>query len=134
MKAFIERHEARLSHIFAPCELAYSQGKKTPYPHLAVRFAAKEAFFKALGTGWSLGLRWPEVAVESSSSGQPQIVLSGKAQLLAENLRVFEIHVSLSHTRDLATAQVVLESQLPRPMTQKHPVATADGIVYSAAE
>ena len=104
-----ERHQSFLKRIFASCELKYCQGKKNPYPHLAARFAAKEAVFKALGTGWSLGLSWTDVAVENDMTGNPAIQLSNGAKCLADKLGVQKTHISLTHTGAYATAQVVIE-------------------------
>ncbi|HEV7365278.1 MAG TPA: holo-ACP synthase [Gemmatimonadales bacterium] len=104
-----QRHAAFLTRTFAPCELHHCQEKVNPYPHLAARFAAKEAVFKALGTGWSMGLQWTDVAVENNAAGKPAIRLSGAARRLAEQLGANKIHLSLTHTGRYAGAQVVLE-------------------------
>ena len=74
----------------------------------AARFAAKEAFFKALGTGIFTSLT--EVEVLNNASGQSQIFLSGNAKTFAENLGVKNIFVSLSHCREYATAFVILSN------------------------
>lgn len=103
------RHSAFLTRTFAPCELHHCQEKANPFPHLAARFAAKEAVFKALGTGWSVGLEWTDVAVENNAAGQPAIRLTGVARQLADQLGAHRIHLSLTHTGSYAGAQVVLE-------------------------
>jgi holo-[acyl-carrier protein] synthase len=104
-----QRHAAFLTRTFAPCELHHCQDRANPFPHLAARFAAKEAVFKALGTGWSLGLEWTDVAVENNAAGKPTIRLSGVARRLAEQLGTHKIHLSLTHTGPYASAQVILE-------------------------
>jgi holo-[acyl-carrier protein] synthase len=104
-----QRHAAFLTQTFAPTELHHCQNKANPFPHLAARFAAKEAVFKALGTGWSNGLKWTDVAVENNAAGKPAIRLSGAARRLAERLGAHKIHLSLTHTGPYAGAQVVLE-------------------------
>ncbi len=104
-----EQHEAFLARTFAPREIEHCRGKKNPYPHFAARFAAKEAVFKAFGTGWSGDLRWTDVVVENNSAGRPSISLSGSAERYAEKLGVDTIHISLTHTLSYAGAQVVME-------------------------
>jgi len=101
--------DTSLSETHLCAMLKYCQGKEKPFPHLAARFAAKEAVFKALGTGWSLGLRWIDVAVENNLAGQPVVRLTGSARRLAEKLGVQKIHLSLTHTRTYAGAQVIME-------------------------
>lgn len=80
-----------------------------PAAFLAKRFAAKEAFVKALGTGLRRGMRWTEIQVVNDALGRPSLVLSGKAQALAEAAGVRALHLSLSDEEALATAFVVLE-------------------------
>ena len=80
-----------------------------PAAFLAKRFAAKEAFVKALGTGLRRGMRWTEIQVVNDALGRPSLVLSGKAQALAEAAGVRSLHLSLSDEEALATAFVVLE-------------------------
>jgi holo-[acyl-carrier protein] synthase len=99
-----------LTRVFTPHEIAYCQPKRRCFEHLAARFAAKEALFKALGTGLSGKLRWTDVEVHNEPSGKPYIILSGAARELADEMGVHAIFVSLSHTRQYAIAQVVLQS------------------------
>ncbi|MBC8234973.1 holo-ACP synthase [bacterium] len=100
-----DRFEKR---VFTPREIAYCNSKKSPYQSLASRFAAKEAVFKALGTGWCLGLRWQDVEVVNDSFGKPNIILNSEAQRRAELMGVQKVMVSLSHTKQHAVASVVL--------------------------
>jgi holo-[acyl-carrier protein] synthase len=118
------RRPAFLTRTFAPAELHHCQEKANPFPHLAARFAAKEAVFKALGTGWSRGLQWTDVAVENDAAGKPAIRLSGAARCLAEQLGTHKIHLSLTHTGSYAGAQVVLE-RLPAHLDQTSEIETA---------
>ena len=99
-----------LTRVFTPQEIAYCQPKRRCFEHLAARFAAKEALFKALGTGLSGKLRWTDVEVRNEPSGKPSITLCGAARELADEMGVHAIFVSLSHTRQYAIAQVVLQS------------------------
>ena len=103
----VERHGDRfLRRIYSEAEIAGIHGNREQY--LAARFAAKEAAFKALGTGWR-GVRWVEVEVENLPSGQPILKLSGEARRRADDLGATRYHVSLTHTAEYAAAQVVLE-------------------------
>jgi holo-[acyl-carrier protein] synthase len=97
-----------LARVFTPNEIAYCQPKRHPFQHLAVRFAAKEAVFKALGTGLSGGLHWTDAEVRNEPSGKPSLTLLGPAKALADELGVRTILVSLSHSRHYAVAQVML--------------------------
>ena len=97
-----------LARVFTSHEITYCQPKRHCFQHLAVRFAAKEAVFKALGTGLSGGLHWIDAEVRNEPSGKPYLVLSGAAKDLADRLGVHTILVSLSHSRQYAIAQVML--------------------------
>jgi holo-[acyl-carrier protein] synthase len=76
----------------------------------AARFAAKEAAMKALGTGWSHGVRWRDIEVARQPGGRPTIKFHGKAAEFAARLSTKNIALSLSHTAAQAIAQVILES------------------------
>lgn len=79
--------------------------------HYAARFAAKEAFFKAIGSGYRGGLAFNEIAIVNDELGKPLLHLSGKTEEFAQQRQVAEIHVSLSHLRELAGAVVIIESK-----------------------
>ncbi len=101
-----ERFEKR---VFDGSELHYAHSRREPHLHLAARFAAKEAFFKALGTGFGRGINWTDVIVKNQPNGKPDLVVKGKARDLADEKGVRRIHVSLSHTEDSGMAVVILE-------------------------
>jgi len=101
--------------LFTPEEIAYCEAKHYPAPHYAVRFAAKEALFKALGAAQVNGASWREVEVRNERSGQSHLILHGRLQDAAAALHADRIFVSLSHTRKWAVANVVLESTEQRP-------------------
>jgi holo-[acyl-carrier protein] synthase len=103
------RGDRALARLFTPAEARRCRERRHPPESFAARFAAKEAFFKALGTGWGRGGAWTEVEVVSAHSGAPSIRLSGTAAALAERRGVRSIHLSLTHTGDTAAAFVVLE-------------------------
>ena len=106
--------EAFLQRVFTPGEVAYCQAKKNSGESFAARFAAKEAGAKALGTGISRGVGWKDFEVKRAASGQPSLVLSGRAAELAAALGVARISLSLTHSRELAMAVVAMEGQKDR--------------------
>lgn len=98
--------------IFADCEIAYCEKKRYPERHLAARFAAKEALFKALGTGKIGPCRWKDIIITNGTNGQPIIELNGKTLEMAQTMSVNKIHLSLTHTSRWAAATVILESNI----------------------
>ena len=96
--------------IFTKQELKYCKGKKNWIQGLACRFAAKEAVFKALGTGWQGGVEWKDVEVTNDSLGKPYITLTGKSEQLSRQLGTRDILVSMTNTNDYGAAQVILIS------------------------
>jgi holo-[acyl-carrier protein] synthase len=75
----------------------------------AARFAAKEAFLKALKTGWRGKITWHDMEILNDAQGVPTLEIRGEARVLLENLGATKIHLSLSHTTDHAVAEVILE-------------------------
>jgi holo-[acyl-carrier protein] synthase len=101
--------DAFLRKTFTAAELAYCRKQKKVPQHLTGRFCAKEAFFKALGTGWAKGMSWTEVEIVRKASGQPQLRLLGRAKAWAAKAKVKRVWLSLTHSRDYAAATVILE-------------------------
>jgi holo-[acyl-carrier protein] synthase len=99
--------QAFLDRVFTPEEQQDCLRRKHPHPSLAARFAAKEAVMKALGTGWSAGVRFRDIEVASDEAGVPRLRLHGRAAELADAADFGELRVSLSHTDEQATAVVV---------------------------
>jgi holo-[acyl-carrier protein] synthase len=95
--------------VFNESELEYSKSKGETHLHLAARFAAKEALFKALGKGLSEGMTWTDVKVFNDESGKPFIELKRRAKEIADEMGVKTIHVSLAHTDVCSMAVVILE-------------------------
>ncbi len=98
------------NRVFDEEELEYSKSKGETHLHLAARFAAKEALFKALGKGLSEGMTWTDVMVQNDEAGKPHIHLRRKAKEIADQMGVATIHVSLTHTDESAMAVVILET------------------------
>jgi len=93
-----------LKRIFTRRELEYCMGRRDPYPHLAARWAAKEAFVKALGTGFARGIKWKDVELLPGGD-RPYLVLGGRASELLGERRA---EVSISHTDSYAVAVVLI--------------------------
>jgi holo-[acyl-carrier protein] synthase len=110
-KLLAQEKRGVIKRLFTPGELAYALAMKNPAPHLAARFAAKEAFVKALGLGLRSGMRWQEIEVERNELGAPSLRLLGQAAARAAERQVTAIHLSYSHEGDYATATVILESR-----------------------
>ena len=111
IEAAIERRgQAFLQRIFTPSEIAYCQRHRSCAERFAGRFAAKEAAMKALGTGWSHGVRWVDIEVARETSGKPTLKLSGAALSIADRLGVKHIALSITHDGNTALAQVIFES------------------------
>jgi holo-[acyl-carrier protein] synthase len=104
----VTEHPAIVDTLFTEREQAYCQGKRRRYEHLAARFAAKEAVLKAFGTGLGQRMRWTDVEVVNGVTGRPQVFLHGEVAALARRRGLIELDLSLSHTADLAIAQVVV--------------------------
>src|SRR6516165_9747925 len=108
----LERYGERfIKRICTPAEIAYCEKFKNRAERYAARFAAKEAAFKALGTGWGKGVRWLDVEVTHQASGKPELVLTGRAQEVAKELGVVRMSLSISHADRYVVAQVILESE-----------------------
>jgi holo-[acyl-carrier protein] synthase len=98
-----------LTRLFTPAEIEYCDSQLRCFESYAARFAAKEAFLKALGTGGRDGISWQEVEVVRESRGRPELALTGNALEAAHRIGAQKVFLSLSHTRGLATAVAVLE-------------------------
>ncbi|SHN77675.1 holo-ACP synthase [Chitinophaga sp. CF418] len=96
--------------IFTPREIAYCEGQASPAQHYAARFAAKEAFLKAMGTGWGHGkINFNEIEIRNDETGKPLLQLTGNAVSCYSELQIKQILVSLSHVKATAIAMVVIE-------------------------
>ncbi len=99
-----------LDRLFTSGEISYCSSKSDPSRHYAARFAAKEAYFKAIGTGWTNGISWKDVEVRNLPSGKPELEISGDfLNAITEEEKEPRVHLSLSHSRTFAVANVVIE-------------------------
>lgn len=98
-----------LKRIFTAAEIERCQKRARPAQCLALRFAAKEAFAKALGLGMRKGLRWRDIEVVHDNFGKPDLLLHNQAQRLLEDVEASRTWLSLSDERESALAVVVLE-------------------------
>ncbi len=108
IKAAIKSKKNFLPRVFSETEIRLSERGEFRFEELAGRFAVKEAFFKAIKTGWRRGVTFKDIVVLNETSGAPYVELSGKAKEIAATVGVQKIFVSISHTKELAVGLVVL--------------------------
>ena len=114
VRGAIERHGERfLNRVFTPAEVTYCRSRRNSYERFAARFAAKEATMKALGTGLRRGVTWRNMEVSNAKGGKPTMKLSGRAQELFQGMGGASIALSITHTRTLALAEVIVEGKSP---------------------
>jgi len=110
MATALEKNGDRLrQRVFTPKEQAHGAKKAAAALHFGGVWAAKESLVKALGTGFTGGIRWHDIEISHDSLGKPQVTLSGKAKEIADQLGVSQIFVSISHDTDWSAAQVILQ-------------------------
>jgi holo-[acyl-carrier protein] synthase len=102
----LERTPSMRTRLFTESELAYVQPQADPVPSLAARFAAREAVMKSLGVGLG-AFGFHEVWVDRAASGQPSLVVTGRAAELADRAGVVTWHLSLTHSDLMAAAYVI---------------------------
>ena len=100
-----------IRRLFTSAEIDYCSSRKRCAQHFALRFAAKEAFLKALGTGLREGLSWQDMEVVHDHYGKPGLKLTGEADRLYRERGLTGCHLSLSHDGNAAVASVILESR-----------------------
>jgi holo-[acyl-carrier protein] synthase len=111
IEAAIARNGQRfIDRLFTRAEIAYCERHKNRYERYAGRFAVKEATMKALGTGWSRGVRWVDIEVTNLPGGKPTLRLSGVAGEIASQMGVKNISISITHSGNIAIAQVIFEN------------------------
>lgn len=110
IEKLVDRYNQRfLQRVFTAAETTYACSKARPALHLAARFAAKEAFVKALGSGLREGLNWCDIEVVNNELGQPQLKLYNYAQQACHEKLNATTWLSLAHEQEFALAFVVLE-------------------------
>jgi holo-[acyl-carrier protein] synthase len=98
-----------INRIYTETEIAYCANCTDPGIHYAARFAAKEAAFKALGTGWAAGVKWKDIEVQRLPSGKPDLHLYGEALERATSMGATRFHVSLTHDQLVSCAVVIFD-------------------------
>ena len=111
IEAAVTRHGTPfLERIFTTLEVAYCESHRNKFERYAARFAAKEAAMKALGTGWRRGVRWRDIEVVRDPTGKPTLHLEGAARQIANDLGVKNISITITHSGNLALAEVIFEN------------------------
>lgn len=112
----VERVAAKISKesgfrelVFSAVEIQYCESKTNKFEHYAARFAAKEAFLKALGTGWASGTAFNEIQIINNEAGRPELSLLGQTAQADIVQDIVSISVSLSHIKSIASAIVIIE-------------------------
>ena len=107
IKKSIERYGDRfLNKVFTNEEIKYCNSKFNKYQHYAARFAAKEAVYKALTSGWKEGLRWKDIEIQNDASGMPSINSTGK--LLSFLSGDTQLRISISHSQNYVTSVAII--------------------------
>jgi len=110
MKIRLEKQPSFVEGVFTDNEINYCNQFKNKAQKFASRYAAKEAFLKALGTGWRDGITFKDIEITNNNLGKPNIQLSGISKKIADKLGVTEIHLSISHTNELVIAFVTINN------------------------
>jgi holo-[acyl-carrier protein] synthase len=95
--------------VFTADEIKYCEAMAFKYEHYAARFAAKEAFLKALGSGWRSGTAFNEIEIYHDEAGKPEMHFHGLTAKTIAELNLGKIFVSLSHLKTMACAMVIIE-------------------------
>jgi holo-[acyl-carrier protein] synthase len=103
----VTKRKSFLKRIYADAEIRLSDRGTLRFEELAGRFVVKEAILKALKTGWQKGMKFKEIIVLNEASGAPYVQLTGTVKKVADELGVRKIHVSISHTKELAVGIAV---------------------------
>jgi holo-[acyl-carrier protein] synthase len=129
----LEKHgEVFLQRVFTAEEIAYCRPRKRFIEHFAGRWAAKEAVFKSLGTGWAKGMCWTDIAITHDPRGQPHVQVRGAVEEYMRACHISTILVSISHCRRYATACAIalLDAAVQLPASSE--IALPGGIEQQA--
>lgn len=105
----MEKKQGFKELVFSADEIIYCETRTYKYEHYAARFAAKEAFLKAIGTGWRNGTAFNEIEIYNDEEGKPEIRFHGLTAKTIAELKLGKIFVSLSHLKTIACAMVIIE-------------------------
>jgi holo-[acyl-carrier protein] synthase len=108
-----------INKIFTARETDFCLGRSQPMPHFAMRFAAKEAFSKAIGLGMKKGIRWRDIEITQNSNGKPGLNITGKALEYCDKGGIGGRYVTLSDEADYCIAVVVLETDCAENKTKR---------------
>jgi holo-[acyl-carrier protein] synthase len=111
VEKMVARGRQYLETIFTEKEMDYCDARARKSEHYAVRYAAKEAVLKALGTGWRGGLAYADIEITNEESGKPKILVRGEVKKYFDQYQIRQTSISLSHTRDIAIAVIILENE-----------------------
>jgi holo-[acyl-carrier protein] synthase len=107
IKDSIEKNGDRfLSKIYTPTEIEYCQSKANKYQHFAARFAAKEAVYKALATGWQEVLSWQDIEIFNESTGMPVVTMCGKLKKFLSDDK--SLKISISHSKNYVVCVAII--------------------------
>ena len=107
IKSSVENYgDEFLSRVFTSNEIKYCLPKANKYQHFAARYAAKEAIYKALASGWQEGLSWQDIEISNEPSGMPIANLSGKLKKFISDDK--ELKISMSHSRNYVTCVAII--------------------------
>ena len=107
IKRNVEKYgEKFLAKIYTPTEIEYCQSKASKYQHFAARFAAKEAVYKALATGWQEELSWQDIEISNKPTGMPVANLKGKLKAFLSDNK--DLKISISHSENYVTCVAII--------------------------
>lgn len=111
IKTSVEKYgDHFLNKIYTSTELEYCLSKVNKYQHLAARFAAKEAVFKALTTGWNKDVGWKDIEIYNEPNGMPLVKLKGDLGSFLSNGK--RLKISMSHSRDYVTCVAIIYKEI----------------------
>ena len=106
-KVWRDHPDRFLDRILTKSERVYCERHKNPLPHIAGRFAAKEAILKMLGTGWRGQIAWTDMEITNDEAGQPHVYLSGHTAEIAASRGIERILLSITHAENYAAASAI---------------------------
>lgn len=111
IKRLLDKDDTFINKVYTESEIQYCRSKKNAAESFAARFAAKEAMFKAMGTGWRGEMTFRDIEVLNDSLGKPKVIVSGAVKAFITENHIGPIHLSLSHVKQMAIANIILEKE-----------------------